>query len=100
MTREIKFRIWDEQGGEMREGYPVIETGKFDSFVEDITGSCFGVKFYPLFLINTPASKTRTGWRFMRGILCYLVHIIMVIIGLQRGKKLLNIKILVLMKAS
>ena len=41
--REIKFRAWDKRNDEIRYGYPVIEKGVYDHFVEDITGSCFGV---------------------------------------------------------
>ena len=63
--REIKFRAWDKKNEEMRFGYPVIEKGVYKRFVEDITGSYFGVGInngnYGMELMQFTGLKDKNG---------------------------------------
>jgi len=67
--REIKFRAWDIKSNEMRYGYPVIEKGILNAFVEDITGSQFGIEYRrskcaraPITIIGNVVFQHTRGW--------------------------------------
>jgi hypothetical protein len=79
MNREIKFRAWDKREKKMYEAdffdnFYVINQGRVGIIKVDVfdNGSSFYVDYSGKIigkLCNTPASKTKTGKRFMRGIL-------------------------------
>lgn len=66
-NRVIKFRIWDERSQEMRYGYPVIRKGKLESFVEDRTGSQFGIDWWPFTLMQYTGIKDKNGKEIWEG---------------------------------
>lgn len=59
--RETKFRVYSEKEDKMIFGYPVIIKGKFDSFIEDITGSRWGAESFKLELMQFTGLKDKNG---------------------------------------
>lgn len=61
MNRPIKFRAWNKEDNEMCFGYPMIEKEIYETFVEDITGSCFDVEYYGMELMQFTGLLDRNG---------------------------------------
>lgn len=61
MQRELKFRAYSLKSHKIIYGYPVILKGKLDCFVEDITGSHWGIESWEVKVMQFTGLTDKNG---------------------------------------